>query len=216
MKKLFLYLLVCTASFLDAGVYILIDAPEGIATIMVNNQEAIRQSLDGYNKEQETRLVFESGKYHPHLSLAFVTQDELSVDEVAKRFDSIVSMLRSIANEHNPIDITSNFQEAMIAFWPGENYVSIVLKLTENPRLQALAYAITSHLEQKYDIKQGLPFSPHITLGRVYGKNNELAGLEKMGVFKFVRSNFVRLLIEHFKLKGHDGSECRFKLLGSY
>ena len=231
-KQALLSLLVLTLR-MEAGVYILADLPQGVAEIAQNAQDALVQDIVKLNAQNETAYLFQSAQFSPHLSLAFVSQEELSAQEAQKKFSGITQALQDIASKHAQINISNNFKDAAIDYWPGKfevacggsqkkNYVNVVLKASNNPELAKLVQNITTVLKEKYNIEQRFPFSTHVTIGRICDRHDKPIDatlkqkLEKIsaGHVEKQSSKHKKNLIQldEFKLKGHDGSEEKFVL----
>lgn len=234
MKLMHTYFLKATAlssvlfSVIHPGVYILCDLPKEVSAIVQENQEALMSKIEAFNKEKETAYIFQKAPFSPHLSLAFVNQDQLSVKDITEKYPALSKDLQEIAAKHTQVDITSNFKDAAVDYWPGKfeieiggskkkNYVNIVLKASNNNMLTQLAASVGYVLKEKYNIEQRFPFSTHITLGRICDQNDasidkSLETALKANNKKHESDKVAALMLTQFKLKGHDGSEEVFKL----
>ncbi len=89
-----------------------------------------------------------------------------------------------------------------------------MLKASDNPTLSHLATSIGEALE-KYNIKQRFPFSAHFTVGRICEQNDGEVGELKAKLPQQIKAKVATaIVLNQFKLKGHDQSEEVFELSG--
>ncbi|MFA6066485.1 MAG: hypothetical protein WC707_04885 [Candidatus Babeliaceae bacterium] len=227
-KKNLLFLIIVTlnASITKTGVYILIAFPAAVTEIIDEKRNRIVKFIQEINCKKTSSYVFEATAFSPHLSLAFVSQEELSIDMVNKKFPELTSSLQKIAQEFKTISITDNVNNAQLEYWPGKfeiecgglkkkNYVNVVLKTSDNATLTQLATRITGYLKDTYKIEQKFPFSAHITIGRICESHDApVEELRQELLQQKVPTKTVGTLdMSAFKIKGHDNSEEIFKLL---
>ncbi|MEX0940829.1 MAG: hypothetical protein WDZ41_05710 [Candidatus Babeliales bacterium] len=224
----FMIALVLITSSVNAGVYLLSETPEGFINVIKQNQAVISKELNHINNQaQNKNYLFQPAQFSPHLSLAFVSQDQINIEQTKEKYPRFIDELRNIAAQSKAIDITQSVDQMSIDYWQGKfeieydgvkkkNYLNVVLKLANNPELIKLANRIGDLLKEKYQIEQRFPFGAHFTLGRICEQNDDqsttdlgkmLSNKEKL-VDTFVGS----ILLDSFVLKGHDGSEEIFKL----
>jgi hypothetical protein len=232
-KKQLLLLLFVIASCVQAGVYVVADLPQEVAGVIQEAQEIFSKKIAALNAQENADYIFQNTHYSPHLSLAFVSQEELPIQEVKQTFANLVEELRLIAGKHTHIDLSKNFEDAAIDYWPGKfevdcggskkkNYLNVVLKATNNVAFANLAQDVSKTLEENYNIKQKFPFSTHITIGRICDKNDnpidaslkqKLEAIVLNADERAMNANKLSIMVEALKLKGHDGSEEKFVLL---
>jgi 2'-5' RNA ligase len=236
IKKQTIVLMMLIAVFqTQAGVYVLVELPKVIIEKVQEAQQQMALKVKELNTQEDgTVYEFQSAQFAPHLSLAFVSQEELSVRDAQEKLPNITQELQGITYNHKTIDIGTHFKDAAIDYWPGKfevecgeskkkNYMNVVLKASNNEGLLNLANDIRKVLKEKYNIEQRFPFSTHVTIGRVYERDDKplddslRQGLEKIGaaVAAYQSSKYekpVAIVVDTFKLKGHDGSEELFAL----
>lgn len=224
IKKKVLFSLLVMASCVQAGVYVLVELPKEIAQVIQEAQDTLSKNIAIINERDGTGYIFENTQFSPHLSLAFVSQEELSIQEVKQKFAGLIEQLQRIAGKHNQIDLSKNFEDAVIDYWPGKfevecggskkkNYVNVVLKASNNLAFVSLAQDVSKALEDKYSVKQRFPFSTHITIGRICDKNDNPIDQSLKQKLEAIVISTDSILVEELKLKGHDGSEEKFVLL---
>ncbi len=224
MKYFFLLWITSFALYLPTypGVYLLINLPEEVQRIVNAEQEKLEQDIQKINAQQNSSYAFDAAKFSPHISLAFVSQEQLSVDQTKQKFAGLSDELTIIAQQFNPTDISNVFKHMSRAYWQGKfevacggskkkNYINAILKATPNEPLAALSATITTMLQQKYDIKQAFPFSIHLTLGRIYDINDQPINTT-FDTKNIEQQDTAPLIVKAFTLKGHDGSEAIFNL----
>jgi 2'-5' RNA ligase len=234
IKKQPLLLLLLMALHIQSGVYVLADLSKEVAEVIRAAQDVLSEKVAALNKQDKTDYIFQSTQYFPHLSLAFVSQEELPIQEVKQKFAGITEALKHIAENCTRIDISKNFEDTTIDYWPGKfevvcgdskkrNYLNVVLKASHNSALVNLAQAVGNMLQEKYNVQQRFPFSTHITIGRIYDRKDtpidDIAlkqRLEDVSVIDTEEESSqhkdISIVIDEFKLKGH-GSEERFMFL---
>jgi 2'-5' RNA ligase len=233
IKKQLLLSLLAMVSHVQTGVYILAELPNEVTEIIQEAQDVLSKKIGMINERDNGNYIFQNAQFSPHLSLAFVSQEELPIQEVKQKFSGLIEELQQIAGKHRSIDLSKNFADAAIDYWPGKfevecggskkkNYLNVVLKASNNLAFANLAQDVSTTLEDKYNVKQRFPFSTHITIGRICDKNDSLIDLSlKQKLEAIVISTEKKatvpkplsILIEELKLKGHDGSEEKFVLL---
>jgi 2'-5' RNA ligase len=185
MYKFATTLLLATSLIINihSGVYVLINVPDEISDIVRENQQYMHNAV----KEISQNLIFDPAQFSPHLSLAFVSQDDLPFEEIEKKYPELIKKLEEIAQTSSTIDITDNFKKATVAYWDGKfevdcggkkkkNYLNVVLKMDNNQKLSTLAQKISEKLKEQYKIEQRFPFSAHITLGRICNQDDKPLG----------------------------------------
>lgn len=233
IKKQVLLSLLVMASYVQTGVYILAELPKEVAEVIQEAQDTLSKKIAIINERGNGNYIFQNTQFSPHLSLAFVSQEELPIQEVKQKFTGLIEELQQITGKHSSIDLSKNFADAAIDYWPGKfevecggskkkNYLNVVLKASNNLAFANLAQDVSKTLEDKYNVKQRFPFSTHITIGRICDKNDSAIDaslkqkIEAIAINaekKTVVSKPLSILIEELKLKGHDGSEEKFVLL---
>lgn len=233
LKKQLLLSMFMMVSCVKTGVYVLADLPQEVSEVIQEAQEVLSKKVAELNTQDRTEYIFQNTQFSPHLSLAFVSQEELPIQEVKQKFADLIQELQSIAGRHTNIDLSKNFEEASIDYWPGkfevecggskkQNYLNVVLKATNNLAFANLAQDVSKTLEGKYSVKQRFPFSPHITIGRIYDKNDnpidpllkqKLEAAAVSAEKRATTSKQLSIMVKEFKLKGHDGSEEKFSFL---
>ncbi|MCL4380447.1 hypothetical protein M1466_03110 [Candidatus Dependentiae bacterium] len=205
---------------MDAGVYVLVDLPASMAAVVAAAQQQLQKGLEEYNASHGTAFLFEPTQFSPHLSVAFVSQEPLSVQAAAAKFPAIEAVLQDIIqNNQGSIDITEAVQQAMLEFWPGKftmtfagaprkNFINVVLKFAMH---DTLAQQIRNGLQEHYGIKQAFPFSAHISLGRMYQQDDAPVVIQEIPAFTMPQLS-EPIELNTVKLKGHDGSEVAFSL----
>ena len=176
---------VCAASFLQAGVFVKTAPPQKAPdTVIWDNKKRVTKAINNYNKENENKeneveLEFKETKGPSHMTLAIVTNDELSLMKAEEDYPGIVDELKNIFDRHkSSIDIASEFQEAKIGSWQGPAktwmpgvYYWVTLKFDTSLSLLELANEISGFLKNRYDIEQKFPFNAHYTLGTLRAKD---------------------------------------------
>ena len=233
IKKQLLLSLLVIVSHIQTGVYVLVDLPKEVTEVIQEAQDALCKKVAIVNEQEGAHYIFQNTQFSPHLSLAFVSQEELPIQEVKQKFAGLIEELQQITGKHSSIDLSKNFADAAIDYWPGKfevecggskkkNYLNVVLKASNNLAFANLAQDVSRTLEDKYNVKQRFPFSTHITIGRICDKNDSPIDaslkqkLESIAIStekKAAVSKPLSILIEELKLKGHDGSEEKFVLL---
>lgn len=230
MKNYFNFILAALISqSLSAGVVVLIDdLPREIAEFVKKEQDSLQEKIKNLNGEEGTPLAFEPSQFQTHFSLAFVSRDEISVAEIEKKLPGLVNELHIVSQEFQSTDISDTFKNLTSTYWPGKvdvlcggskkkNYLNAVLKATPHPVLIQITHKIREMLQEKYAIEQLFPFSLHLTLGRIYHQNDSPLSAELVNAFMLnpltiQGPEMEPLLLNKFKLKGHDGSEEVFEL----
>ncbi|OGB97874.1 hypothetical protein A3F06_04395 [candidate division TM6 bacterium RIFCSPHIGHO2_12_FULL_36_22] len=216
-------LIILSYSSLRAGVYIVVDLADNTdAKQLINKiQEKIKKQLEELNANSSCTYSLELPAFTPHLSLAFVSQGPLNLENIKQDYPELISQLKTIAKDIDPIIIDA--KNIKTTAWDGKfsvehdgitkkNYLNIVSKLLENKSLSALAFRIAQLLNAEYNIEQKFTFSPHITIGRVFEKQDRSVA-EVKNIFDELESTSIpSIQINEFQLKGHDGSAENFKL----
>lgn len=191
----FLY---CTV---NPGIHVMGDLPADLSVTLIQpTQTATTNALKSYCQEAELEGPYKFGPspFNPHLSLAFIEQNDLPADEIEKKYPGLCTELTKIAELHPPVTLNECLSNLTIEAWDGkfkvmheekqkEHYLNIVLKLGDCPQLNELSAAIVKMLNSKYNIAQRFPFSAHLTLGRIYTDEDKPINPEiKEFVKKFV------------------------------
>ncbi len=232
-KQLLLSLLVI-AFHIQTGIYVLAELPKEVAGIIQEAQDVLSKKIAIINERDDGSYIFQNTQFSPHLSLAFVSQEELPIQEVKQKFVGLIEELQQIAGKHGSINLSQNFADAAIDYWPGKfevecagskkkNYLNVVLKASNNLAFANLAQDVSKALEEKHNVKQRFPFSTHITLGRICDREDkpiDTITLQKQLENILIMDNTatktsnqkLSITLTEFKLKGHDGSEEIFTL----
>lgn len=233
IKQQLLLSLLVMVSHIQTGVYVLAELPKEVAEVIQEVQDTIFNKIKIINEQDSSSYIFQNTQFSPHLSLAFVSQEELPIQEVKQKFAGLIEELQQITSKHSSIDLSKNFADAAIDYWPGKfdvecdgsrkkNYLNVVLKASNNLAFANLAQDVSKTLEDKYNVKQRFPFSTHITIGRICDKNDfpidaslkqKIEAIAISSERKTTASKSLSILIDEIKLKGHDGSEEKFVLL---
>ena len=171
-------------SSVNPGVYVLLDTPF-MKDAIERNQQVIKEAVAQDQTAIACRVAGQDGSYNfyegafaPHLSLAFISQDELSVAQTEERFPELDAALSRIAEESGPIDLSDSIANASLEYWLGKfqvdcggskksNYLNVVLKVKSNPALAGLVARVTQAIKETTGAEQRFPFSAHFTLGRI-------------------------------------------------
>lgn len=213
----------------QAGVIISFDLPQEVSAFVDRKQTMLNAEIQKLNDQHDTGYIFDRGQFAPHLSLAYVSQDALNMEQIHNHYKELPESLGAIAKHNEIIDIGPNLEHAILTFWPGKvdvecggaikkNYVHVVLKMSENPALHYLATQVHDVLKKKYNINQPFSFTPHVTLGIICQKNDlpiDISQLTRNIVLQAEAGKDVpldRIVLDSFKLTGHDGSEIEFKM----
>ncbi len=218
-----LFLTLCIWHTLFAGVVVLVEVPVESKALLEDSAKVVESvaSQAGY--------TFQQVSYSAHITLAFVSQERVTVKSFLENNPELESDLKVISNQYKKFDISSSIAYGAIDCWQGtfeidyndkkiKNYYNIVLKLKDSSELFDLAQAIRTILEEKYKIKQAFPFSAHITIGRVFEENGQEVSpdivdqLKKSTLSEFLVSGSVVCLVNLFKLQGEENTFVLFNL----
>lgn len=221
-----------TVRCIYSGVIISIDVPKEVSKIVLQHQVLLENGLkESINNKLKAEYLFSKADFLPHISLAFVNQEQLSTKQVEEKYPGLKDELSKLSLEFPATDISEIYEDLSFEYWPGKfemvcggskkkNYVNVVLKAGSSDFLSKLSNLIRNMLEEKYKIKQAFPFSIHLTIGRLYYSDDSAISISeefKEAVSEFVKNYSEKLkvnsiIFSEFKLKGHDGSEEVFSL----
>jgi 2'-5' RNA ligase len=226
----FLILYTAFATPIHAGVIISCELPQSICQMVQDKQALLRVMIQKMNEQQSTAYIVQDTQFAPHISLAYVGQNALSVRQIDAQYPALLTDLQNIAQHHAIIDLTPHIAHATVEFWPiqsatdssgiaKKSYLNVVLKIAENPALVRLATNLHDVLKETGGITQPFPFIAHITLGKIYENNGQFpdaADLKKLASdLQADLANSmsdVTTICHTFSLTGHDHSEVTFEL----
>lgn len=220
---------------LQAGVVVVVDAPEKMNALVQHMSENIQQSLAQINEAENTKYQFDPAAYQPHITLAFITNKPLSLEELKQQSPELLTSLEAVAKKQDKILLAESLKNADIELWPGKfevecngakktNYLNVVIKLNDAQELKKIADALDTELQQNsLYLPRKFPFSAHVTIGRISEENNssvaELVALLKTKLNEHKNTvdttdDKQSSVISYFELKGHDGSAKAFPFNG--
>lgn len=215
------------------GVVLLSEVPEGIKQLIKKAQGVVQQNVDEYNaKTKGPRFLFEKGMYDPHITLAYVSYDEGGMADFQQKNAKLIDDLKSIAQNTNPITVSSTIQDAKLEIWPGKwereyssnkfkKYAILVAQLKPSPELLSFVEKLDSTLAQSPNTtKREFPFCAHVTIGWVYDQNDTdtttMIDILKPKLEKAIAEERVEgndFMIDAFKLSTHDKKQLIFPKL---
>lgn len=232
IKKQLLLSLLMMVSHIQTGIYVVADLPRKVTKIVQEAQNDLSKKIAILNERDGGSYIFQNTQFSPHLTLSYVSKEKLPIQKVKRKFPGLIEELQQIAGKHSSIDLSNNFADAVIDYWPGtfkvkcggsikSNYWNVVLKLSNNRAFTDLAQDVSKTLKDKYNIEQTFPFSAHVTIGIICDKNDrpidqalkqELEAIAISTKKKTTVSKSLSIIVEEFKLKGHGSSEEKFAL----
>lgn len=226
MKRAFFKLLITLVAICPVarcGVWVIIDLPEQVRDVIAQAQKILLQDIQEINEQTNSSYLFAETPFAAHISLAFVSEERLSVQQIEEKFIGLQQELKEKSKIFSPENISDIFRCPSIAYWPGKfevecggskkkHYINAVLKATPNEFLNDLSTDIRNMLLEQYGIKQAHLFSVHATLGKIYQAYDEPIELSQFKEKYIEQQDIAPFIVKEFKLKGHDGSEETFTL----
>ncbi len=232
-KKLFI-LISCLPAILVAGIAIIGDIPDSVHKLIEQKHQELFHSIQKINQAQEDqKYKFEAFGFSPHMTISYITQEELSLKEVYEREPKLKEMLLQVSGLFACIDLTENAQKSYPEFWKGKfecitldgstkkNYYNIVLKMLPSEKLTELADKLDIELKNyKLYCGRRFPFSAHFSIGRIYAHDDS----DVTEVVQKIKSKFEqkvqlsedfsteKFILDSFKLSGHDKATDVFSL----
>ena len=219
-------------SQLNAGVVILAQAPACVQTLLQNARITLKELIQKHNTTNpESKHLVEIDDYVPHLSLAYVTDKELSVQDLEKREPTLNDDLKQLAASNPIMSLQEAVENAEIVIWKGsstsrfegktfDNYGIFVIKMKLSQELATFVAALDTLLE-KHPVseKRQWPFHPHVTVGYVYHDNDqypeEILNKIKPELEKTIAAFDCKgqaSVIDSIKLSTHDKAQKAFAL----
>lgn len=215
-----------------AGIVILAEVPEGIKQLIKRAQYIAQTCVEQKNNEnQAVKYLLEISDYAPHFTLAYVSDKELTMDQLQEKEPKLIETLQELANTNRSVDISSGLKESHLVTWKGKyergyagkkfkNYAILVIKIKPSAALISLVEKLDKALEKHPTAnKREFPFVLHVTLAYVYHERDidvdlmvEIlkSELEKcITEYQMSEDNFC---IEVIKLSAHDKNQQVFKL----
>lgn len=228
MKKLYCLSLSLLFLFywgINAGVVILAEVPEGIKQLIDKTQALVESKIELINKQSEEKhYLFRPGSYSPHITLAYLSNKELSKTQLNHAEPELVVHLAELARRP-AVDMSDGVKQSQLVVWHGKwennyegknykNYTILALELKPSKQLLDLVQDLDATLAQHSTaLKRELPFVPHVTIGWLYDRDD----LDATTVIQLFKTELERVIAEHktdqsftinsFKLSTHDKQE---------
>ena len=203
-----------------AGVVLFAPVPPVWDTILKQGQALIEEKL---KEEQNLQHVFEPSLYVPHISLAYLSDEELTMDKLELQEKALDSELQEFAQTTRCIAL-DNLKHTKINAWKGSkpatyqeknynNYAILVAKMEPSEQLtKAVEKLDTLLLKHPAFLKRKfLPFAPHLTFGYLYAKDDSYpkAMVEKLtpllqNLIDKAHTQAQPFAIDSFTLSTHD------------
>lgn len=177
---LFLTTIICIPLYLPAGVILLADVPDSLKKFIQKTQSEIDSYIQNNQACNNQPILFERSTWDPHITLAYITDRKLTMEQLNKAEPLLQAHLAGIAKKNSSIDMSASLNNMRLEIWEGKNpstfkdviyknYVILVIKIDATPQLQALSCSFDETL-QNHAITQErqFPFNPHITIGWLY------------------------------------------------
>lgn len=210
------------------GVVILGEVPEAVKQFLAKAQAVVQERLEHANSQSQEQYFFERGTYSPHITLAYVSDKELSMSQLEQTEPKLIDNLTELAHNTQPIDMHEGIKESHLVIWPGKresvyegnkykNYAILVLKMKTSAQLLHLVENLDKTLEKHpTTCKREFPFSPHVTIGWLYDKKD----VDTAPIVEAVKPALEKLVAEFktdqpfsldsFKLSTHDKKQIIF------
>lgn len=123
MNTYFLKLTVALAlmfSVTHPGVIISIDVPERVADIVKEHQDSLACNIEQVNEQLHSSYQFSKAQFSPHISLAFVSQEQLSTQATQEKYPGLKEELAKLASQFSATDITDTYKNLTFDYWPGK------------------------------------------------------------------------------------------------
>ncbi len=225
--KLILMLIFCiTMSNLFGGVIVLIEPPTVVQEFVHVVQEQVKEIIDHENEAQKTKpghikYLFDAPQYASHISLAYITDAQLTLKQLLEKQKYNIPALEKIAKETRAIDLTENLKAVEFTCFKGDrdkgnvykgipkkNFYYIVLRFPSSPALTHVAQSIQDSLGQ-------FPyFDMHLTIGKLY-EDKDRDPQNMVHILKHRLSKQLQIVsadakkqwvVNSFTLKAHSGS----------
>ena len=228
--SLILSLVTVSATPSFAGVVVLAEVPEATKQLLAKAQALVQEHLKAINNQAKEEYLFEQGSYSPHMTLAYVSDKELTMPELEEAEPKLGEHLAELARATDLINMAEGIKESHLVVWPGKNestyegnkyknYAILVIKMKPSAQLLQLVENIDKTLE-KYPIalKREFPFSHHVTVGWLYDKKD----IMPTPLVEAVKPTLEKLIaefkseqpftIDSFKLSTHDKKKVIYSL----
>lgn len=168
------------AWLVQAGVVILAEVPDALKLLLVKAQEKVQEYVDQNNKQSQQQYLFEKNEYAHHLTLAYLTNQELNLQQLEDADPILGSSLMQLAAQTPPLLVTTHLNESGIMILPGKfernfggktykKYAILTLKINATAQLVEFIQLLDSLLaNHPIALKRVFPFNPHITIGYIY------------------------------------------------
>lgn len=210
-----------------SGIVILTEVPEAVKQWLVKAQAAVQNRLEQINGQSKEQYVFERGSHSPHMTLAYVSDKELAMDQLQQAEPKLIESLYQLSHS-NPVEMGEGMRDAHLVVWPGKkekilegnkykNYAILAVEMKPSTQLLNLVKNINKTLENHpIASKSEFPFSSHVTIGWLYDKK-DIDPTQVVEAVKLVLEKFIvefktdqSFTIDSFKLSTHDKKQIIF------
>lgn len=181
------FLCALTRAPLNAGVVLMAEVPDAIKTLLKKGQDIVQEKINELNAASKDRkFAIEISSFAPHMTLAYITDKELSMDELEKEEPTLIGELEALANQ-GPIDMSEGIKDSKLEVWTGKwersyegktykNYNILAIKMKASPQLVKLVDEIYAVLEKHPTAaKRAFPeFNAHVNIGWLYSSDDVL------------------------------------------
>lgn len=163
-----------------AGVILLADVPKSLKKFIKKTQNEIQSYIQNNQAGENRSFLFEKSSWDPHITLAYITDKKLTMEQLNEAEPTLQEHLKSVAQNNRVIDLSESLNNIRLEIWEGKNpsnyqdityknYVILVIKIDATPQLEALSQSFDEILkEHAITQERQFPFNPHITIGWLY------------------------------------------------
>ena len=120
-KKVIIVVFACLQTSVFAGVALVGDIPKSVHTLIVQKQEELGGMVQKINNTTiEKNYKFETFGFSPHMTIAYITKEELSLADVYIKEPQLKEMLLKVTGLCACIDLTENARKSYPEFWQGK------------------------------------------------------------------------------------------------
>lgn len=180
MKKiLLLSLMVCLSA--SASVILYTDVPDSFKKLVKEAESEVQYRVNNHSGD----YIFELSTYEPHISLAYLFKEKISLNQVYGREPSLKTKLIALANRTAPIVMDESIQNLQIELWPcpnartylGKTYkngIILVIHIPAPCELLSFTQEIDTALDALPSVdKRRFAFKAHATIGWLYQADDQ-------------------------------------------